>query len=54
MEQVESSIATPSVSSHNASGASEIAMDCQLALTTLSGTIVEMSASVAQYDRFEE
>ena len=29
-------------------------MDCQLVLTTLSGTIVEMSSSVAQYDRFEE
>ena len=54
MEQVESSMATPSVSSHDASGASEIAMDCQLVLTTLSGAIVEMSASVAQYDRFEE
>ena len=31
-----------------------MAMDCHLVLTTLSGTVVEMSSSVAQYDRFED
>ena len=45
---------TPSVSSLNTSGESEMAMDCHLVLTTLSDTVVEMSSSVAQYDRFED
>ena len=40
--QVDGSMAAPSVSSLDTSGESEMAMDCQLVLTTLSGTVVEI------------
>ena len=32
----------------------ELVMDCHLVLTALSGTIVNVSLSVAKFDRFED
>ena len=45
--------ATPSASSLDSSKESEPVMECRLELTTLSGTVVEMTTSVAKYDRLE-
>ena len=50
-------MATPSASSLNSSRESEPVLECRLALSTLSGTVVEMTtsvASVAKYDRLED
>ena len=52
--QASDPIVTLSVSSLNTSRESEQAMECRLDLTTLSGTVVEMSTGVAQYDRLED
>ena len=47
-------MATPSASSLNSSRESEPVLECRLALSTLSGTVVEMTTSVAKYDRLED
>ena len=47
---------TPSASSLDSSRESEPVMECRLVLrlTTLSGTVVEMTTSVAKYDKLED
>lgn len=47
-------MATLSVSSNASSRESEPVMSCLLKLTTLSGFEVEITTSVAKYDRFED
>lgn len=47
-------MATPSAASLKSSRESEPVMECRLILTTLSGTVVEITTSVAQYDRLED
>ena len=47
-------MATPSASGASTSDESETTVDCRLVLTTLSGKTVEVSTSIAQYDRFED
>ena len=46
-------MATPSASL-DSSRESEPVMECRLVLTTLSGTVVEMTTSVAKHDRLED
>ena len=47
-------MATSSASSLNSSRDYEPVMECCLTLSTLSGTVVELTTSVAKYDRFED
>ena len=47
-------MATPGTSSLDSSRESEPVMECRLVLTTLSGTVVEVNASVAKHDRLED
>ena len=47
-------MATPSASSQVSSRESEPVKECRLVLTTLSGSVVEMTTSVAKYDRLED
>ena len=46
-------MATPSLSSLNSSRESEPVLECRLVLS-LSGTVVEITTSVAKYDRLED
>ena len=47
-------MATPSASRQVSSRESEPVKECRLVLTTLSGSVVELTMSVAKYDRLED